>query len=599
MFLSLRELGYKGVNKDLPPYELEPNEFTTANNVRFWDGTISTHPSARQVTAAKFTATTFNAFLDRDGSPYYSYATSEAAAAGDGLNTTLFVNNGAGFVGADAGLDISASPNWTSEIFGETIIMNNQIDEPFVFKYGATDFTICDGWDTGETLNGFSCKAIRKYKNFLVAMNITEAGISNPNRLIWSDESSDNSVPSNWDYQSASSLSGDNTISSDDGEIIDGLELGDAFIVYCTNAIYEMRFIGAPYVMSFRRITNNGLMNIQSVAAFDNFHFVVGNKEIYIHDGQTVRHIADQRIKSSFFDSIYSVDSVQCVTVPLTKEVWVKYRDTSGSFTENITGFVEQASPLFYVDDISSISVGMTVTFNGTGSGDLDGVSFVVNNVSIGGSYFQITATITDYGSGGYVSAEPKSSSANKAMIWCYEYDTFTFVDLNDVDVMRYGYRPQAATTWSSVTQTWLSTSQSWSAFGSTDLTPTLYLQSSFNTAFTEIDLFLVEDSDSPIAERVGIDMDRLLTKPTNTVKMVKQMLPQLDGVGTVRFTLGCADNPTEPVTWLDSQVITIGEEYHVDLFATGRYLAWRIEGVTGRFRLSGFDLDVIEVGER
>ena len=53
-------------------------------------------------------------------------------------------------------------------------------------------------------------------------------------------------------------------------------------------------------------------------------------------------------------------------------------------------------------------------------------------------------------------------------------------------------------------------------------------------------------------------------------------------------------------VNWLEAQEYDLDSDYRVDLFATGRYLAWRITGLTGsRFRMTGMDIDIEEIGER
>lgn len=519
MFLSIRDMGRRGVNTELPAYELDPNEFTYVSNVRFWDGTASTHPDPSVVVADSVTWTTqpdpveLQSWVDRDSNPQFAYCT----------NTTLYRWNSGASTWDSASSGLTSTDSWNSTIFGDTAIFNNGLDAPQMLENGSSNFVQLTAWPALTT-----CKVIRKFKNFIVALGVTDGGGFNPNKILWSDEAETNTVPQSWDISDAATLSGDTVISADDGEIVDGLELGDVFIIYTKRAFYEMSFIGAPYVMEFRRISSNTLLNVDSVAAYDNYHFCVGEREIYIHDGQNVKHIADQRTRRTFFGGLIDKESVKVEVSPITKEIFVIYKDST-----------------------------------------------------------------TD-----------TSPSATKAMIWCYQYDTFTFVDMPGVTSIRYGFLPGEVTSWSDLQSAgtqWSELNQTWAELSSSDLAPTIFLLSSTDQRIYQSDLvFSSTSTSSSVLERKSIDLDKILTKPTNTVKLIKQILPQIQGTGVVTFELGCHDAPDQMVNWLESQVYNIDTDYHVDLFASGRYLAWRITGLAGsRFRMSGMDVDIEEIGER
>ena len=130
---------------------------------------------------------------------------------------------------------------------------------------------------------------------------------------------------------------------------------------------------------------------------------------------------------------------------------------------------------------------------------------------------------------------------------------------------------------------------------------PTIFLLSDADSRIYQSDLIFSSVTSNPsVLERKSIDLDKVLTRPTNTVKLIKQILPQITGTGTVTFELGCHDTPDQMVNWLEAQEYDLDSDYRVDLFATGRYLAWRITGLTGsRFRMTGMDVDIEEIGER
>lgn len=306
--IKFRGLGQKGVNADLPAYDLEVNELSEASNVRFFDGTARSHSHHDDAFSATIQSggTELQAWLDRDNATQYAYSTAD----------TLYRWDGSAFQSASSGL--TSSSVWDSVVFGDSVIFNNGADQPQMLENGDTSFSTLTGWDSNNR-----CKVIRRFKNFLVALYITESGTQNANKVLWSDESETDSVPDNWTITDPASLAGDNIISSDDGEIIDGFELGDVFIIYTKRSIYEMSFIGAPLVMSFRKISANTLIGRKAVASFDNYHFCIGEREIYTHDGQTINHIADQRVKDRFFSGLVDRDSIRIEHNPVTKEVWV------------------------------------------------------------------------------------------------------------------------------------------------------------------------------------------------------------------------------------------------------------------------------------
>ena len=519
MFLSIRDMGRRGVNTELPAYELDPNEFTYVNNVRFWDGTASTHPDPSVVVADSVTWTTqpdpveFQSWVDRDSNPQFAYSTNSQLYRWDAGASAWNLASGT----------LTSTDSWNSMVFGDTAIFNNGLNAPQMLENGSTNFTDLTAWPALTT-----CKVIRKFKNFIIGLGVTDGTGFNPNKILWSDEAETNTVPQSWDISDAATLAGDKIISADDGEIVDGLEMGDVFIIYTKRAFYEMSFIGAPYVMAFRRISSNTLLSVDSVVAYDNYHFCIGEREIYIHDGQNVQHIADQRTRKTFYGGLIDKTSVKVELSPITKEIFVIYQDST------------------------------------TGA----------------------------------------SNAATKAMIWCYQYDTFTFVDMPGVSSIRYGFLPGSVTSWSDLQSAgvlWSELNSTWAELSSSDLTPTIFLLSDADNRIYQSDLIFSSVTSNPsVLERKSIDLDKVLTRPTNTVKLIKQILPQITGTGTVTFELGCHDTPDQMVNWLEAQEYDLDSDYRVDLFATGRYLAWRITGLTGsRFRMTGMDVDIEEIGER
>jgi hypothetical protein len=90
--------------------------------------------------------------------------------------------------------------------------------------------------------------------------------------------------------------------------------------------------------------------------------------------------------------------------------------------------------------------------------------------------------------------------------------------------------------------------------------------------------------------ERTGLSFDA-----PNQVKTVARARPRIKApTGTVlTFRLGGQMDPYGPVQWSDPQSFTVGTDSSVDLFASGRYLAYRVESSTAYgWRLEGLDFE-------
>jgi hypothetical protein len=64
--------------------------------------------------------------------------------------------------------------------------------------------------------------ALRSYKSFLIALNVTKAGVNFPNLVKWSDAAANNVAPTTWDELDTTHLAGENSLSQARTPIVDG-----------------------------------------------------------------------------------------------------------------------------------------------------------------------------------------------------------------------------------------------------------------------------------------------------------------------------------------------------------------------------------------
>ena len=303
-----------GVVSDPSPFNVE-NEWTSVKNMRFNDR--SAEKMGGELKAVDTTQEPYFVQFNGDhNAPKWFYM-------GDGgIYSHDFVTE----VDLDTGNLVSNGRNWDSTLFNSIPVMNNTVDAPWAWLGG--DVIPLPAFPPNTT-----CKSIKPYRSFLVSLNITDNGDNQENRIIWSDVSDSGALPASWDIADPTKLAGDAYLTSSKGEIIDGLQLRDLFVIYKTHATYIMRLIQGQEVMRIEKIQiNSGILAKNCVQEFKGIHFIVSDGDVVLFDGQTVKSIADQRVRSTIFDSMDNqfYQNTYVSRFDRNDEMWVCY-PTSGS----------------------------------------------------------------------------------------------------------------------------------------------------------------------------------------------------------------------------------------------------------------------------
>lgn len=298
--LALRGLGGVGIVSDVNPYDLPPTALSGGVNIRFDHGRISRAPVPRRT---------------------YEFAGAEAAHAPGFLFSIPPISSGAeqlvtvatdfsaiySVVGATL-TDVThttAAANDTGEPFssaflGNVAYLNRRSFVPLSFAQSDTEFQPLANWDPT-----WRCGVMRSYKDFLVALNILKGATEYPALVKWSDATLYNTVPGSWDAGDPTTLSGETTLTDMRGPIIDGLGLGDSFIIYGDNEVWAMNYVGGTFVFDFRkRFDDVGILNTNCAVEVDGRHYVFDAFDLYTHDGTTKTSIAHDRVKDFVFGGL-------------------------------------------------------------------------------------------------------------------------------------------------------------------------------------------------------------------------------------------------------------------------------------------------------
>jgi hypothetical protein len=321
MKIEIPACGSVGVIKDRGSRELPLSGWSDSSNMRFLDGAAQQFYGHGQVYNTPAYAPQYLMPINVAGARYWLYATATkqfVVTNSVGVTTHTDITH----VTARAGV----VNQWSGFVFFGVPILNVG-DTSKIPMYWDQDLTHKFG-DLTNWPAGVYCKALRQYKNFMIAMNITAAGVSYPHRMRWSHPADPGSLPSSWDVTDATKDAGQFDVGDDQGPLIDGLGLKNSFILYKEQSTHALDYVGGAFVMNSRKVFGmSGIMNLGCAVEFDAFHFVVTGSDVVIHDGYTATSVLDKRARRFFFQDI-DVDNknkVHCSKNPFLNEIFVNY----------------------------------------------------------------------------------------------------------------------------------------------------------------------------------------------------------------------------------------------------------------------------------
>jgi len=208
--------------------------------------------------------------------------------------------------GAGGAYSTTSTENWTATVIGGVLVMTNGVDDPQYWELASgVPATVQKMQNLNNWTASTECKSMRAFRSFLIALNITSSGVNYPRLVKWSTEAGLQTTPTSWDVSSATVDAGEYELADSKGEILDGLPLRDSFMIYKEDSIYSMTYVGTPFIFAFRQLSPSvGALTKNCVAEFDGGHFVLGNGDIYINDGQKVTSILPHKIRDYLFNFV-------------------------------------------------------------------------------------------------------------------------------------------------------------------------------------------------------------------------------------------------------------------------------------------------------
>lgn len=354
MYKRIEITNPKGINRDLSPFELPPEIWSDGRNINFRRNRTNRQLGYRNpfVLNGLSVSPLWVGYFHDGVKPWWVYASEAAIVKTDGVtNATL-----------SSGFNATRDDNWYGCNFNSVLVMNNKNDHPqylpetpFVpFAFDTVDPLPFWGTPAADTIpepahpayrwgDNSRCELIRAHKNYLFALNCYDVDGEHYHSMVrWSSPAQLGDVPPSWDPTSPSEQAGLYVLSDSPGVILDGKTLGDYFVVYKTDAVWLIQFIGGAFNFSFRKLFSDdaGMLAHECVAEFEGQHFVMSPTGAYVHNGSSKQEIMEPWVKDQFFKNV-NIDLMKNTRVIAdhnNSEIWVYYTTKDSS-----TGWCDQA----------------------------------------------------------------------------------------------------------------------------------------------------------------------------------------------------------------------------------------------------------------
>jgi hypothetical protein len=168
---------------------------------------------------------------------------------------------------------------------------------------------------------------MRAFKNHLIALDINNGTTRFPHNVLWSHPADPGAVPgtNGWNVADPTKDAGETPLSETAGYIVDGLSLGNQFVIYKEDSIYLMRYAGPPFIFSFQMaVREAGVLAKNCVAEIPGGHVVLAQNDVLLFNGQSTQSIADKRWRREIFNTLSSeaYQKAFVVALPGRNEVW-------------------------------------------------------------------------------------------------------------------------------------------------------------------------------------------------------------------------------------------------------------------------------------
>lgn len=359
--VTIPALGQYGLVADQPAQELPPNGISGCTNVRFRDGSAERFNGHVSIFTAPSVTPYCIAPYGTADKRYWIHSGIASTFADDGTTRTDIT--GAALTGA-------IDDRFTGGSLHGLYIQNNGVDAPKYWDGNtANNLATLTAWDAN-----WRVKWIRPFKNYLVYGYPTKSSVAFPHTVGWSAAADPGTLPTTYDPASTTTDAGDFPLGETPDQLVDGLPLGDVFIVYKEQSCYRMEYVGGQQIFAFKRIPGqHGMLARGCAAVTPKGHVVLTNGDIVLVDGfSEPQSLLTGRLKRWLrrqIDATYYARSYVAVN-PARNEVWICYpyigtdvpnRALVWNWTDNTFGMRELPNAPYAASGLLTYPQGLTM----------------------------------------------------------------------------------------------------------------------------------------------------------------------------------------------------------------------------------------------
>lgn len=207
---------------------------------------------------------------------------------------------------------------------GDNLVVFLSDRDPVYLSNVAGDYEDVPNWPTGLRTN-----SVAQFNGHLFLGGTEGEGGSSVSKVRWSNNYDQYSeFPSTWALDDTTATTGEIPIPSEYGPIVSMMPMKGRLYVYTTRAVFEVLPAGLREVFTLRILfSDDGAMNRRSVVNIEGEQFVVGSRDIYTHNGQNKKAVADKKVRDFFYGNVGNRESVFTGFSPERSEVLVCYGD--------------------------------------------------------------------------------------------------------------------------------------------------------------------------------------------------------------------------------------------------------------------------------
>lgn len=291
----IADCGTGGVLRDQFAPELAPGAWSDVLNARFDDG-YAKKAAGYAANGGTPTAPPYGIFYGPSATTrYFAYFGLDNAYSLTGTTHTDITR-------ASGVYTMAATDKWVGSMLTGILVVTNGVDAPQSWVPGGA--TLCAdlaNWPASTT-----CKSIRAFKNHLIALDVTKSGTRYPYLIKWSHPADPGSLPSSYDQTDSTKDAGEIDLADTTEAVIDGAALNDVFVVFKAGSTYAMRYVGAPFIFSVQKISEQSGILARNCAVETPMGLVVlTSTDVVLLTGDTApRSIIDGRNRRWLNDNI-------------------------------------------------------------------------------------------------------------------------------------------------------------------------------------------------------------------------------------------------------------------------------------------------------